>query len=173
MRPRPPDPPDLLSQGARAVRSGRFGELAIEAGFKAYGVRAVNDNREFHFEGDFWQRKDKFLIRQHQLATGRIVDFLYKNFAIGQTMPIECKQQMGGGTTDEKLAYTVDQLEACGHAAFWLVLSGTGFNPDVVKSIDAKIKAINAKGRIKGRLVHNEFSLMQRAVERLVERNEP
>ena len=164
---------DLPSQGARAVRSGRYGELAIEAAFKAYGVRAVNDNLEFHYEGEFWERKEKLLIRQHRLATGRIVDFLYKNFAIKQTVAIECKQQMGGGTTDEKLAYTVDQLEACGHPAFWLVLSGPGFNPDVITSIDRKIKAINAKARIKGRLVHNEFSLMQRAIERLVERNEP
>lgn len=164
---------DIPLQGARAVRSGRYGEIVIEAGFSAYGVRPVNDNREFHYEGELWERKDKFLIRQHRLKSGRTVDFLYKNFAIKQTVPIECKQQMDSGTTDEKLSYTVDQLEVCGHPAFWLVLSGGGFNPAVVKFIDAKIKQINLKGKVRGRLIFNEKSLLQRAIERLVERSEP
>jgi hypothetical protein len=164
---------DLPSQGARAVRSGRYGETVIEAGFGAYGVRAVNDNREFHYEGEFWERKEKLLIRQHRLENGRIIDFLYKNFAIKQVVPIECKQQMDSGTTDEKLSYTIDQLEACAHPAFWLVLSGGGFNPGVVKFIEAKIKKLNTKGRVKGRLIFNEGSFLQRAIERLVERNEP
>jgi hypothetical protein len=164
---------DLPSQGARAVRSGRYGETIIEAGFRAYGVRGVNDNREFHYEGQLWERKDKLLIRQHKLTSGKIIDFLYKNFAIKQMVAIECKQQMGSGTTDEKLSFTIDQLEGCGHAAFWLVLSGGGFNPDVVKIIEAKIKKLNEKGRVKGRLIFNEKSLLQRAIERLVEQNEP
>lgn len=169
----PTDELDLPSQGARAVRSGRYGELAIEAGFKAFGVRAVNDNREFHYEGEFWERKEKLLIRQHQLPNGSVIDFLYKNFATKLTVPIECKQQMDSGTTDQKLSYTVDELEDCGHPAFWLVLSGGGFNPKVVKVIEAKIKKLNAKGKVKGRLVYDERSLLQRAIERLVERNEP
>jgi hypothetical protein len=164
---------DLPLQGARASRSGRYGEFAIEAGFKAYAVRAVNDNLEFHYEGNLWERKDKLLIRQHKLHSGRIVDFLYKNFATGLTVPIECKNQKESGTTDEKLSYSVDQLEECGHPAFWLVLSGGGFNPDVVKFVEAKIKKLNGKGRVKGCVIYNEQSLMQRAIERLVERNEP
>ena len=169
----PTDELDLPSQGARASRSGNFGQSSIEAGFKTYGVRAVNDNLEFHYDCDLWERKERLLIRQHKLASGWTIDFLYKNFAIKQAVPIECKNQMGSGTTDEKLAYTVDKLEVCGYPFFWLVLSGGGFNPDVVKAIDKKIKKLNTKGMVKGRLVYDERSLLQRAIERLVERNEP
>jgi len=169
----PTDELDLPSQGARAVRSGSFGQSSIESGFKIYGVPTVNDNLEFHYDCDFWERKEKLLIRQHTLASGWTIDFLYKNFAIKQTLPIEVKNQMGSGTADEKLAYTVDRLEASGYPVFWLVLSGGGFNPAVVKDADKKIKKLNAKGMVKGRLVYDEKSLLQRAIERLVERNEP
>lgn len=158
---------DFITQGAKAVRSGRYGEFAIEAAFRAYKVPTVDDNPEFHHGADFWDRKEKLLIRQHSLPNGRIVDFLYKDFNAKLAFPIECKQQMGRGTTDEKLAYTVDMLARSGFGIFWLIISGGGFTPRVIQEIDAKINHLNKTTNIKGRLVHNQGPFLQRAVEKL------
>jgi PD-(D/E)XK nuclease superfamily domain len=164
---------ELLSHGARAGRSGRYGETTIEGSFHVYGVPSVEDNRAYHADTDFLQRKDKLLVRQYRLLSGRRVDFFYKDFANNLNVPIECKQQMNSGTTDEKLAYTIDQLAACGFHYFWLVLGGGGFNPAVTAFIETKVRKINQLGKVKGRIIHNAGNLLQKAIERLVERNEP
>jgi hypothetical protein len=99
-----------LVQGARAVRSGRFGEVTLEAGFSAYGVKIVNDDHVYHTgDGGLWARKDLVLVRQYPVGNIKL-DFMYRDFARDISLPIECKQQMGGGTTDQKLAYAVDVL---------------------------------------------------------------
>lgn len=159
------------SQGAQAGRSGHSLELIVEALFKARGVRAVNDNPEFHHEKQLWQRNEKFLIRQVRLH-GRIVDFLYKDFGRGVKLPIECKQQLGTGTTEEKLAYTVNKLikitKGERSSGYWLVLNGGGFSKKVVQDIHNEISESNRRERIFGRLIFNEGPIFQRAVDDLV-----
>src|SRR5688500_12845652 len=97
--------PELpLTQGHHATVSGNFGEGMVEAAFAAYGVKSVNDNPEFHYEPQLWPRDDVLLIRQHEI-NGIKIDYLYKNFKSGITLPIECKNQKERGSTDQKLAF--------------------------------------------------------------------
>jgi hypothetical protein len=157
------------TQGAKAVRSGRYGELALEAAFSAHKVKAYDDNPGFHNDTQLWSRKDKILVRQYVLDSGRIVDFVYKDFYRSISLPIECKQQMGNGTTDEKLSYTVKGLVRSGYGVFWLVLSGGGFRPRVIEDIRKEIMFLKD---ISGRLIFNEGPFLQRAVEKLVDLGE-
>jgi len=158
---------ELPLQGGRAVRSGRFGEATLEAGFGAYGVKIVNDDHVYHgADGGMWARRDQLLIRQYQGSY--TIDFVYRDYSRDIVLPIECKQQMGSGTADHKLAYAVDLLVRSGFKSFWLVLSGGGFNPAVTKAIDDKIR--NLPSGVNGRLIFNEGPFLQRAIEKLVER---
>lgn len=159
------------SQGARAGHSGRSLEWMVEACFAARKVRPVNDNPEYHYENDIFGRKEKLLIRQVRLNGWR-VDYLYKNFRTGLRVPIECRQQLGSGTTDEKLPHMVDKLVACNCPGFWLVIGGGGFSPKIVHTVQNKIADINKRLKVCGHLVFNEGPFLQRAVEKLVERGE-
>jgi hypothetical protein len=164
-------PFNLPSQGARAGHSGLSLEMMVEATFSARKVRPVNNNPEFHYESDIFGRKDRILIRQ-VLLNGWRVDFLYKNFKTGLKVPIECRQQLGSGTTDEKLPHMIDKLVACNCPGFWLVLGGGGFSPKMVDAVQKKISEMNERHKIRGRLVFNEGPFLQRAVEQLIERDE-
>lgn len=159
------------SQGARAVRSGTFGELTLEAAFKAYNVRATNDHPEFHYETDIWGRTERLLIRQFQISAGYRVDYLYRDFETGFRLAIECKNQMGPGTTDEKLFATVLGLVEV-QVPYWLILSGGSFRPTVTGKVAKFIEKQNNQTNTRGRLIFNAAHYLQRAVERLIERNE-
>lgn len=162
------------SQGARAGQSGASLEGIVEAVFAARKVRTVKYNPEYDYGPeyqDMWGRKDKLLIRQVRIK-GWKVDFLYVNFRTNLRVPIECKQQLGGGTTDEKLPHVVDKLVTCNCAGFWLVLGGGGFSKKMVHTVQNKIAALSAKHKMRGHLVFNDGPFLQRAVERLVERGE-
>lgn len=159
------------SQGARAVRSGTFGELTLEAAFKAYNVRATNDHPEFHYETDIWGRTERLLIRQFQIQAGYRIDYLYRNFETDVRLAIECKNQIGPGTTDEKLISTVQSLVET-NLPYWLILSGGAFRPAVTKKVAKFIAENNQRTNVPGRLIFNAAHYLQRAVERLIERNE-
>jgi hypothetical protein len=176
MSPQLPFDEPVPTQGARAGTSGQSLEAIVEALFSVRKVRAVNDNREYHYEKDIFERKDKLLIRQ-PLINGWRVDFLYKNFRNHLVVPIECKQQLGGGTTDEKLAHTVDKLIACAKAlncsGYWLVLGGGGFSHKMIHVIQNKIKETNGSRRLAGRCIFSDGPFLQRAIDALVEKNLP
>ena len=157
-------------QGARAVRSGRFGELSLEAGFEAYGAKIVNDDPVYHHKaGELWARRDLILIRQYRMPDGCRLDYVFRDYRNDLVLAIEHKQQMGLGTTDQKLSFTVDQLSKY-ELPFWLVLSGGGFNSKVIANIDNKIRRLET---VRGRLVFNQGPFLQRAIEKLVECGEP
>jgi len=158
-------------QGARAVRSGRFGEKSLEAGFEAYGVKIVNDDPVYHRDkgGDLWTRRDQILIRQYRMPDGGAnLDYLYRDYLRDLVLAIEHKQQMGTGTADEKLSYAIDRLVKC-NLPFWLILSGGGFNSKVTAVIDKKIRLLES---VRGRLLFNQAHFLQRAIEKLIERGE-
>lgn len=161
---------EIPLQGARAVRSGRFGELSLEAGFGAYGAKIVTDDPVYHHKGgDLWARRDLILVRQYRMSDGSKLDYVFRDYRRNFVLAIEHKQQMGGGTTDEKLSYAVDRLTKYG-LPFWLVLSGGGFNPKVTATIEKKVRQLES---VRGRLIFNEGPFLQRAIERLVECGEP
>lgn len=162
---------EIPLQGARAVRSGRFGELSLEAGFEAYGAKIVNDDPVYHRNrgGELWARRDRILIRQYRMPDGGAnLDYLYRDYPRDLLLAIEHKQQMGTGTADEKLSYAIDRLVKC-DLPFWLILSGGGFNSKVTAAIEKKIRQLES---VRGRLVFNQGHFLQRAIERLVERGE-
>jgi hypothetical protein len=162
------------SQGARAGQSGTSLERIVEAVFSARKVRPCDYNSSFDYGPeyqDMWKRKDKLLVRQVRIK-GWKVDFLYIDFRRDLRVPIECKQQLGGGTTDEKLPHVVDKLVGCGCVGFWLVLGGGGFSPKMVHVVQNKIEKLSGQHKMRGHLVFNEGPFLQRAVERLVERGE-
>lgn len=159
------------SQGARAVRSGSFGELTLEAAFRAYGVNIANDHPEFHYKTDIFGRTDKILIRQFLLLPGHRVDYFYRDFASDLTLAIECRNQMGSGTTDEKLHFTVNRLVEA-RSPYWLIVSGGAFRPMVIKATEALIADSNKRTNVPGRMIFNAAHFLQRAVERLIERGE-
>lgn len=159
------------SQGARAVRSGSFGELTLEAAFKAYGINIANDHPEFHYETDIFDRKDKILIRQFQIGANYRVDYLYRNFENDLRLAIECRNQMGSGTTDEKLHFVVNRLVET-QLPYWLLISGGAFRPMVTMATEKLIAQHNQRTNVPGRLIYNQAHYLQRAIERLVERNE-
>jgi hypothetical protein len=154
------------SQGAKAVRSGVYGEAKLLAAFAAFKIKAIDDQPSYH-DSQLWPRKGKLLLRQSKQVTGRFVDYLYKDYDRHLSVAMECKNQEGWGTTDEKLSYTIDMLIVAEHP-FWLILSGNGWNPTVIKFMEAKIKA--AAIERPSRLIWDHF--LYRAVERLVERGE-
>ena len=161
---------EIPLQGARAVRSGLFGEMALEAGFKAYGAKLVNDDPVYHHKaGELWARSDLILIRQYRMPDGCRLDYVFRDYRRDLVLAIEHKQQMGSGTTDEKLSYAVDRM-ARYELPFWLVLSGGGFNPKVTLTIEKKIQQLAS---VRGRLVFNDGPFLQRAIEKLVECGEP
>lgn len=165
--------PALPSQGARAVRSGMFGELVLEAMFCAYKIDVVNDQPELHMPQFNWAQRDKLLIRQARISPNHYVDFLYKDYSREISLPIECKNQMGLGTTDEKLTSTVEFIVDAGCAAFWLVLTGKGWRPKVLRLVRHKIEHLNATTNLKARMFHSESQRsLQRSVELLIERGE-
>lgn len=169
----PHDDGKIPSQGARAGQSGTSLEGIVEAVFAARKVRAVKFDPELFYGPeyqDMWKRKDRLLVRQ-TLIKGWKIDFCYIDFNRNLYVPIECKQQLGSGTTDEKLTHVVKKLANCGHAAFWLVLGGGGFSPKMIYSVQNDISKL-AHQKIRGHLVFNEGPFLQRAVERLVERGE-
>ena len=162
------------SQGARAGQSGTSLEGIVEAVFAARKVRSCVYNREFDYGPeyqDMWGRKDRLLVRQVYL-NGWKVDYLYIDFRRNLRIPIECKQQLGSGTTDEKLPHCVDKLVGCRCSGFWLVLGGGGFSKLMVDVVQKKIADLSAVHKMVGRLVFNEGPFLQRSVERLVERGE-
>jgi hypothetical protein len=159
-----------LLQGARAVRSGRFGELGLEAGFAAYGAKIVMDNPVYHNKGgELWARSDLILVCQYRMFDGSRLDYVFRDYRRDFVLAIEHKQQMGSGTTDEKLSYAVDRL-AKYELPFWLVLSGGGFNPKVTATIEKKVKQLES---VRGRVVFNQGHFLQRAIEKLIECGEP
>lgn len=161
---------EIPLQGARAVRSGRFGEVVLEAGFGAYGAKVVNDDRVYHHKaGELWARSDLILIRQYRMPDGNRLDYVFRDYRRDLVLAIEHKQQMGTGTTDEKLSYAIDRL-AKYDMPFWLVLSGGGFNPKVTATIEKKIQHLDT---VRGRLVFNQGHFLQRAIEKLIECGEP
>lgn len=161
---------EILLQGARAVRSGRFGELSLEAGFAAYGAKVVPDNPVYHHRaGELWARRDLILICQYRMPDGDKLDYMFRDYRRDFVLAIEHKQQMGSGTTDEKLSYAVDRL-AKHQLPFWLVLSGGGFNPKVTAAIEKKVNQLES---VRGRVVFNQGYFLQRAIENLIERGEP
>jgi len=171
----------LPSQAERAGRSGMVGESLLEAIFNSFGIRIVNDNPEYHMYfangADFFPRKERMLIRKHQVL-GQRIDFLYKDFATGLSLPIECINQMGSGTTDQKLSFTIEELlKICSHKkfpAFWLVLTGDGFSPRVTQAMNTKVAKLNRnQNEVRGRIIFNAGTLLQRAIERLIEQNDP
>jgi hypothetical protein len=162
------------SQGARAGQSGTSLEGIVEAVFAARKVRVVEYNREYDYGQeyqDMWGRKDRLLARQSRIKDWK-VDFLYIDFRRNLRVPIECKQQLGSGTTDEKLPHVVDKLIGCGCQGFWLVLGGGGFSKAMVDIVQKKISSLSTIHKMRGHLVFNEGPFLQRAVERLVERGE-
>jgi hypothetical protein len=162
----------ILSQGAKSVQSGQYGEVGIDAAFRPFRVLTVDDNPEFHNELQLFPRKERILIRQHKLlSNGATVDFLYKDFSIGLTFPIECKHQAGPGTTDEKLAFTLEVLASCGYNNFWLVLKGHGFRERILRHMEKKVRKINEAFNLSGRIIYEE--LLYREIEQLVERGKP
>ncbi len=163
----------MISHGARSVRSGQYGEAIITAAFEVHDVKAVTDNEGYHNEPQLWARKGKILICQHKMQSGRVVDFLYKDFDRDLTLAIEHKQQMGNGTTDEKLAYTADSLATSEYGLYWIILSGGGFSPKVIRVIEKKIRKYNDTTNTRGRLVHNQGPFLQRAIEQLIDQGNP
>lgn len=163
--------PPNISQGARAGQSGTSLEGIVETIFAVRGVRAVKDNPEYHCENDIFGRKDKFLVRQVCLKGWR-VDFLYIDFKRKLRVPIECKQQLTRGTTDEKLPHTVNKLVKCGCDGFWLVVGGGGHSRKMIATVSHLIAEVSQRHKIRGHLVFNEGPFLQRAVDRLVERGE-
>jgi hypothetical protein len=159
------------SQGARAVRSGSFGELALEAAFKAHGVPIANDHPEFHYDTDIFGRKDKILIRQFQINPNYRIDYLFRNFEIDLRLAVECRNQMGSGTTDEKLHFVVNRLVGT-QMPYWLILSGGAFRSMVTVETEKLIAEQNQRTNVPGRLIFNAAHYLQRAVERLIDRNQ-
>ena len=158
---------EILLQGARAVRSGVFGEKMLEAAFETYGAKIVKDHLIYHHlkEGELWARRDRILVRQYQMSDGGKIDYLYRDYRRDLVLAIEHKNQMDNGTTDEKLSWAVDRMVQYG-LPFWLVLSGDGFHLKVTATIEKKIKQLES---VHARLIFNKGPFLQRAIERLVE----
>jgi hypothetical protein len=156
------------SQGARAVRSGSFGELSLEAAFKAHGINIVNDHPEFHYDSDIFERKDKILIRQFLIRPSHRIDYLFRDFAVDLRLAIECRNQMGPGTTDEKLHFVVNRLARAGFP-YWLIVSGGAFRPMVTQATQVLIVDSNKRTNVQGRLIFNAAHYLQRAVEKLID----
>lgn len=159
------------TQGAKAVRSGRYLEMAVEGRFKAYGVRASDYHVELSYDGDMWDRKDQLLIRQYKLPDRRVVDFMYRDYLRELWLPIECKQQMGSGTTDQKLVHAVMALCQNGFNNIWLILGGNGFSEGAMLTLDRHIKELISTKKIICTRLREE--MLQRRIERLVENGEP
>lgn len=170
------------SHGAKAVRSGQYAENALESKFLTFKVRTFDDHPSFH-QQQFWPRTGRALLRQHPIKTGNKIDYLYRDYDRNIPVAIEAKNQMGEGTTDQKLAYAVDILLESGYPFYWLVLHGGGFNKDVVSRIYKKIENCNGnkhqpQGALihtsecfpQGRLIQDVESILQRAIEALVDR---
>jgi hypothetical protein len=169
-------PDEMPSQGAQASISGTSFELEVDAKFTARKVRVVDDNREFHYEKDIFGRRDKLLIRQVLIA-GVKVDRLFKDFARKLTLPIQCKQQWRGGTTDEKLAYTIDvlikQAQDKNAPGYWLLLNGDGFNPKITQQMSNKIIETNNRYKLKGRMLYAlNVHVLAKAIDELVYRGD-
>lgn len=165
-------PDDTPTQGAAAGRSGNSFELMIEGMFGSCRVKAVNDNPEFHYEPQLYPRTDKLLIRK-VAVNGWTVDFEFKDFKRALKVPIEAKQQLGSGSTDEKLAHTIDLLIKAAQRFdtpfYWLALGGQGWGKKMMQTVQNKINDTNARHKLKGRVLFNETNL-QRAIHALVDR---
>ena len=161
----------ILVHGARAVRAGLVGEVITRSIFESYRVKVVKDNRVFHNPGgDLWiPAHNQILIPQYAHRSDLKFDYMYINFKRNIYLPIECKNQMSAGTTDQKLADLIDILGQCDFPAFWIILTGGGFNPKVTKRMYDKVRALK---NIRGKLIFNEGALLVRAIERLVEHGE-
>src|SRR5262245_6737258 len=155
-----------MSQGARAGRSGGYLEKLIRAAFEEFGVRVVKDHPEYHHENIF-QRKEKFLIEQPYI-NGIKPDFMYVDFWKNLKVAIECKQQIGPGSTDRKLAYAIDDLFKLPLSGFWIAISGDGFSKKVLHIVQNKIVDANRTPGIRGRLVYD--NILFRCIEQLVEK---
>ena len=161
----------LPTQGARAVRSGHIGEHVFDALFKAHGVRSVKDNREYHTEQYLWERNDKILVQQWELENGKKLDRMYIDFPRCIRLPIEIKNQMGNGTTDEKLLFTLQRLASVPGTKFgWLILGGFGFSEAAIKAVYDRVHEL---GRDRKFIVEifaaEDASRLQKAVGKLVD----
>jgi len=156
-----------MSQGARAGRSGGYLEKLIRTAFEQFGVRIVKDNAEYHYDSNLWQRKEKFLVEQPCIQ-GIFPDFLYIDFWKNLRVAIECRQQVGPGSTDRKLSYTIDDLLKLPLSGFWIAISGDGFSKKVLHVVQNKIVAVNKRPGIRGRLISD--NILFRSIEQLVEK---
>ena len=137
----------------------------------------VKDDRSFHYP-DLYNRTEKFLIEQPTVKEIK-PDFLYIDYKRNIRLPIECKQQVGSGSTDQKLYYTLYELIGLGrwmteqyqsNAVYWLIVSGQGFSQKVMHKVQNEIIKTNKQYKINGHLIYDE--ILFRAIETLCERGE-
>lgn len=159
------------SQGAEANRSGQYGEQQFEAAMRAFGLDIVKDDPGYHGVSLFPQPRP-FVIRQPVLdfeGREKRADYLYVDEKKNIRVLIEIRSQLGGGTTDEKLLSTLEDLGKAQFADCWLVLFGTGFRGWVINEAYKKAKCLsNHNKRVK--VTHALGDVLYRQVKHLVER---
>jgi len=74
------------------------------------------------------------------IGKDRKVDIFVLNESINKAIALECKYQDIGGTADEKIPYTLQDLEAL-HCPGCLVYAGEGFSKGIINLLEGSPKA--------------------------------
>lgn len=127
----PTDPSKIIdppTQGAESNLSGQFLERAIEHEFHVRGVGAYY----FSSQGDNGHLfASHFLLKRVPYTsiynTRSFSEFVYRHFASGISVRIECRWQQCAGSVDEKLPYLfLNARDAMPEPEVWLVIEGGG-----------------------------------------------
>lgn len=114
-----------MSGGAKAVSSGA--DLA----------KAVCDlGRKLGLEV-----REQFKVARRLWGAERRIDVLLRDPKTSRTLGVECKFQGGGGSADEKIPTTIQDMAAWPIAGL-LVFSGAGFSPNMRSYLISTGKAV-------------------------------
>lgn len=69
------------------------------------------------------------------IGKNRRIDIFVHNTELNKALALECKYQEVGGTADEKIPYTLQDLEAL-HCPGFLAYAGEGFSPGVIHLLE-------------------------------------
>lgn len=74
------------------------------------------------------------------IGKNRRIDIFVFNEPLNQALALECKYQDTGGTADEKIPYTLQDLEAL-HFPGFLVYAGEGFSKGIIHLLEGSSQA--------------------------------
>jgi len=106
-----------------SMKGNEYAELIAAYLASAYGPRGLAVYREVH-------------LGKSIIGKNRRVDILAIDESTSRALAVECKYQAAAGTTDEKLPYTLQDLEALQIPAV-AVYAGDGFSAGVLHLLQA------------------------------------